>query len=257
MLFMEEKERNTNSTFFQKLNSFWSKDSVDKNELPSLNNLEENTSFITSIKNKFFSLSKNDTDENTSIDLTGGLIEIKEDSNSSLFETIKGFSSNTIDTIKLNSGLAWDFTLIKTAEAKNTSFELSQSISKSFTEFSTDVGKKYDDLEIKPKLLNLIYAVDLLRIITYVEVFREKQKNGSKEKTGLAIIVSILYLLERSKSRIQNREVDIIEVDDELNNNFETLLKSITLKDVVETTEPFLLIIPNGNYILLILKLFI
>lgn len=153
--------------------------------------------------------------------------------------------------------MAWDFTLIKTAEAKNASVELSQSISKSFTEFSTDVGKKYDDLEIKPKLLNLIYSVDLIKIITYLEVFKGKQKNGSKEKTGLAIIVSILYLLEKSKSRTENKEFEIVEIDSELNNDFETLLKSITLKDVIETVEPFLLIIPNGNYILLILKLFV
>lgn len=254
---MNEKEKNADATFFQKLNSLWSKDSVDKSEQLTINNIEENSNFITSIKSKFFSPSKNDIAENTTNELTTDLIEIKEDSNNSLFDTIKGFSSNTIDTIKLNSSLAWDFTLIKTAEAKNTSVELSQSISKSFTEFSTDVGKKYDDLEIKPKLLNLIYLVDLIKIITYIEVFKEKQKNGSKEKTGLAIIVSILYLLEKSKRRTENKEFEIVEIDTELNNDFETLLKSITLKDVVETVEPFLLIIPNGNYILLILKLFL
>jgi len=44
--------------------------------------------------------------------------------------------------------------------------------------------------------------------------------------------------------------------DENLNYDLELLLKSITLKDVVETVEPFLLIIPIGNYILLILKLF-
>ena len=254
---MDKKEKSTENTFFQKLNGFWNKETINKSEAVKINSKEENLNLFSSIKDKFFSSSKDEVSENQTPILSQNLIEVKGDSANSLLETVKGFSSNTIDTIKLNSELAWDYTLIKTAEAKNTSLELSQSISNSFTEFSTDVGKKYDDLEIKPKLLNLIYAVDLIKIITYVEVFKDKQKKESKEKTGLAVIVSILYLLEKSKNKVENKDNLPIQIDNELNNDFETLLKSITLKDVVETVEPFLLIIPNGNYILLILKLFI
>lgn len=64
----------------------------------------------------------------------------------------------------------------------NSSAELSQSISKTFVEFSTEIENKYDDLEIKPKLLKFIYEIDLLKAILLIESVKNKQKAGSKEK---------------------------------------------------------------------------
>ena len=252
---MEDREKINERSFLTKLGSLWN--NVGKDNL-SLSDEESNSeNVISSSKNQFLSVEKASECEITLAESSRELDKIEHESKASFYDTLKDFSVSKLNTVRLSSALAWDFTLLKSEEAKKTSVELSQSLSNTFVEFSTEVGKKYDDLEIKPKLLNLIYAVDLSDIINSAQEYKDKQKSGSKEKTALSVVIGILYLLEKSKLRLNSNENTAVAVDDHLNQDFESLLKSITLKDVVETVEPFLLIIPNGNYILLILKLLI
>lgn len=250
---MGAEENKKEKSLLDKISGFWNKkeiSSAGSKESQQDIELESNSESL-NLSNQ----SKTKIEDKISIE-SEALIEIKTISDLSLINSIIDFSTSSIDSIKQSGITAIDFAKSKTEQAVNSSAELSQSISKTFVEFSTEIGNKYDDLEIKPKLLEFIYEIDLLKAILLIENAKNNQKAGSKERNALVILLSILYLFEKSKFRLDSEKLLISGEDENLNYDLELLLKSITLKDVVETVEPFLLIIPNGNYILLILKLF-
>ncbi|MDM1368336.1 hypothetical protein HX052_10135 [Myroides marinus] len=173
-----------------------------------------------------------------------------------ILDTLSGTMNSALDTIKNTVSSSWDFTANKFGNAKRATVEFSSSTADSLVQVSKQVGEKYDKMEITPKFYSFINAIDLVVAITGLQVLLDKQKKGSKEFIALSVVLGVLLLLDRSKEDMK-KEMGFIEINDELNQNLSALLKSVTFKDVVETAEPILLIIPNGNYILLILKLFV
>lgn len=173
-----------------------------------------------------------------------------------ILDTLSGTMNSALDTIKNTASSSWDFTANKFGYAKRATVEFSSSTADSLVQVSKQVGEKYDKMEITPKFYSFINAIDLVVVITGLQVLLDKQKKGSKEFIALSVVLGVLLLLDRSKEEMK-KEMGFIEINDELNQDLSALLKSVTFKDVVETAEPILLIIPNGNYILLILKLFV
>ncbi|MDM1346499.1 hypothetical protein [Myroides marinus] len=173
-----------------------------------------------------------------------------------ILDTLSGTMNSALDTIKNTASSSWDFTANKFGNAKRATVEFSSSTADSLVQVSKQVGEKYDKMEITPKFYSFINAIDLVVVITGLQVLLDKQKKGSKEFIALSVVLGVLLLLDRSKEEMK-KEMGFIEINDELNQDLSALLKSVTFKDVVETAEPILLIIPNGNYILLILKLFV
>ncbi|MDM1363198.1 hypothetical protein [Myroides marinus] len=173
-----------------------------------------------------------------------------------ILDTLSSTMNSALDTIKNTASNSWDFTANKFGNAKRATVEFSSSTADSLVQVSKQVGEKYDKMEITPKFYSFISAIDLMVVITGLQVLLDKQKKGSKEFIALSVVLGVLLLLDRSKEEMK-KEMGFTEINDELNQDLSALLKSVTFKDVVETAEPILLIIPNGNYILLILKLFV
>lgn len=151
---------------------------------------------------------------------------------------------------------SWSFTTSKASNAKTATIEFSQSTADSLVHFTKEIGTKYDSIELSPKFFSFIQVVDLVVVITALEELLMKQKRGSKEFVALTVVLGLLLLLNRSKDSMM-KELGVPGANNELTQDMQLLFKSVTFKDMVETAEPILLIIPNGNYVLLILKLFV
>lgn len=173
-----------------------------------------------------------------------------------ILDTLSDTANSALDAIKSTANSSWEFTTDKLSSAQGATVAFSTSTADSLVHYTKQVGKRYDDMELSPKFYSFINTIDLLVVITGLQVLLDKQKKGSKEFIALSVVLGVLLLLDRSKEEMK-KEMGFIEINDELNQDLSALLKSVTFKDVVETAEPILLIIPNGNYILLILKLFV
>lgn len=185
------------------------------------------------------------------------LISVDEIENEkSLLDHWTDKTTSLIESVKDTAVNSWNFTTEQMNAATVATVSFSSSTADSLVHFTKEVGKKYDELEITPKFHTLINTIDLVVLITLLEGFTTKQKKGSKEFIALSVIIALLVLLENAKEGMK-KEMGVLEVNEELNHNMTSLLQSVTFKDMVETAEPILLLIPNGNYILLILKLFV
>lgn len=173
-----------------------------------------------------------------------------------LFSSLSSSFSSTLEAAKSGAIDSWNFTSDKIGTAKDATIEFSTSTADSLVHFTKEVGRKYDDFKFTPKFYSFINALDLVIVINGLQMLIEKQKKGSKEFIALTVVVSILLLLDHSKEEMK-KEIGFIEINEQLTSDMSAFLKSVNFKDVVETAEPILLIIPNGNYILLILKLFV
>ncbi|MGG5578116.1 hypothetical protein ACPDHL_12350 [Myroides sp. C15-4] len=194
------------------------------------------------------------TEEITVTQELSSIQELEQDK--SLFTQVTDSTGALLERIKDTAATSWNFTAEKMNAATVATVSFSSSTADSLVHFTKEVGKKYDNLELTPKFHSLINTLDLVVLITLLEGFTDKQKKGSKEFIALSVIIALLVLLENAKEGMK-KEMGVIEVNEELNHNMSSLLQSVTFKDMVETAEPILLLIPNGNYILLILKLFV
>ena len=185
-----------------------------------------------------------------------GIIDVLSDTFNSTIDALKDTTGSSFDSVKMVATDSLSFTTDKLDLAKQSTLEFSSSTTDSLVHFTKDIGRKYDEMEISPRFYSLINTVDLVLVISSLQALIEKQRKGSKEFIALSIIISLLMLLNRSKDEMK-KEMGFIEINEELNHDLTDLLKSVTFKEVVETAEPILLVIPNGNYILLILKLFV
>lgn len=130
---------------------------------------------------------------------------------------------------------------------------MSQEAGNSIIEFSKNIDERITELELKKLLLTNLTKINIIYIISVLNNFKSNYQKRSKEFIALAALIALLNLLNNSINKPENT-LKVLD-NDEL--NFNEFFKEITLKSVIETTEPFLIMIPNGNYILLILKLFI
>ncbi|ALU27132.1 hypothetical protein HX045_05970 [Myroides odoratimimus] len=185
-----------------------------------------------------------------------GLLDKLSDTASVTVGAVRDTVSIAVSTVVNTASESWDFTTEKLGVAKQATIEFSSSTADSLVHFTKEVGRRYDEIEISPKFYSLINTMDLVLVISSLQLLVEKQRKGSKEFIALSAVIGLLILLERSKEGMK-KEMGFVEVNEELSHDLSSLLKSVTFKDMVETAEPILLIIPNGNYILLILKLFV
>lgn len=159
--------------------------------------------------------------------------------------TIKGLTFESIDLTK-----------DKFFGAKKATFQFTESTATSLVHFTKEVGRKYENMELSPKFYSLVRTIDLVVVITMLKTLVDKQKRGSKEFIALSCIITVLLILDKSKENFK-QELGMPIIQEDVQYDLQAFLKSVTLKDAIETVEPILLIIPNGNYVLLILKLFI
>lgn len=236
-------------------------------------------SFFSGLKNKFFGdnnteniidieafeivaedmelvIIEKDIDDKGLVVESRGILNVLSDTVSSTLGVVKDTAGSAIDSVKSVTTDSLNFTTDKLGVAKQATVEFSSSTADSLVHYTKEIGRKYDEMEISPKFYSLINTMDLVMVISGLQLLIEKQRKGSKEFIALSLVISVLLLLDRSKEEMK-KEMGIIEVNEELNHDLASLLKSVTFKEVVETAEPILLIIPNGNYILLILKLFV
>lgn len=183
-------------------------------------------------------------------------VEITAAQKSSFLEAITKSTAKSCDEMKNGLASSWDYGLVKATDFKNSSIETAQTASVSLLSLSNDVGKKYKQIEIIPKVTKLINVIDLAFVIASLEALNGKYRRGSKEALAFSVLIVMLGLLETAKkTAIEDAEVAFAPIG--LNESIPDLFKTVNFKSVIETAEPFLLLIPNGNYILLILRLFI
>ncbi|MDR0230349.1 MAG: hypothetical protein LBI72_14995 [Flavobacteriaceae bacterium] len=174
-----------------------------------------------------------------------------------VFASLSLATTNTLTSLKNTATDSWDFTTNKLSSAKNATVSFSSTTANSLVQLGKGVGKKYDEITFSPKFYAFVKTIDLLVVVNALQLYNNKQNKGSKEYMAVSTVIAILVLLERSKDK--SKENLTIEGVDEslLSKGLPALLKSVTMKDVIATIEPVLLFVPNGNYILLILRLFV
>lgn len=232
--------------FFEQLkNSIWGNEPVEIIDIEAFEVIASDMEVM---------ITQTTTQEITVTQELSSIQELEEDK--SLFTQLTNSTGALLESIKDTAANSWNFTAEKMNAATVATVSFSSSAADSLVHFTKEVGKKYDDLELTPKFHTLINTLDLVVLIALLEGFTDKQKKGSKEFIALSVIIALLVLLENAKEGMK-KEMGVIEVNEELNHNMSSLLQSVTFKDMVETAEPILLLIPNGNYILLILKLFV
>lgn len=178
---------------------------------------------------------------------------LSESEKTSFLNSILQNSSDNLTSLKESLSQTFDDTVFKINIVKDKSIVLSHSAGKSLIEFSKNINERFTELELKKLLLNNLTKINLIFIISILNNFKSKYEKKSKEFIALAALIGLLTLLNTSINNPENT----LKILDNNELEFKDFFKEITLKSVIETTEPFLIMIPNGNYILLILKLFI
>ncbi|MEZ7498940.1 hypothetical protein QO200_09320 [Flavobacterium sp. Arc3] len=210
------------------------------------------TIFFEDLKNRYFSNSlENDMKGQEEQSLI--VQNLSESEKTNFLNNIIQSSSENIDTMKMSISKTLDSSIEKFSDIKDMSIVLSQNAGNTVIDFSKNINLKFTELKLKQKLLNNMIRVDLIFIIAALYTFKSKYRKSSKEFIALTALVGLLNLLNNSKNNPENA-LKILDNSEFLLDDF---FNEITFKSVVETTEPFIILIPNGNYILLILKLFI
>lgn len=210
------------------------------------------TNIFEDIKNKYFSyILKDNTEKEEGKSLI--VINLSESEKTNFLNDIIQSSSEKIESIKESISDTLDNSIEKINEIKDKSILLSQHAGTTVVDFSISINEKLTELEIKEKLLSNLIKIDLIFIISALYNFKSKYRKNSKEFLALTALAGFLNLLNNSKHNPDNT----LKILDSNELVFDDLFNNITFKSVVETTEPFIIMIPNGNYILLILKLFI
>ncbi|MDR2221848.1 MAG: hypothetical protein LBE34_03815 [Flavobacteriaceae bacterium] len=271
-------QEKSNDSLFNKVGSlFGTKEEANANEVVEAKVMEEN--FFSGLKNRLFGdkvedvidveafeivtadmelvVTEQEVNQEGIVVTTTEVVAMEQlEHQTGIFASLADTATNTLASIKNTAIGSWDFTTNTLNTAKNATVTFSTETANSLVHFGKGIGKKYDEIELSPKFYSFVKAIDLLVVINALELCRNKQKKGTKEFVAISTVIAILFVLERSKDK--SKELVPIEGTEEMvNQDLSTLLKSITIKDVIETVEPVLLFIPNGNYILLILRLFV
>lgn len=222
---------------------FWSSDKVESEKIETDESVEEAAEEPSEIEELSTEIAKLEEIE-------------KEESN---WEFIKNKTSEFCSDVADGASNSWDYTLAKLGDAKDGTAELISSTSDSFVKFSRMVGEKYNNLEIQPSLLRLINSLDLIAFMAVLSKFKSKYKKGSKENIAILLVLGLLGIFQKWKAdnKVATSKLTLNEPGSNLNLEIQGFLESVSFAYIVNSAEPVLLLIPNGNYLLMVLRLFI
>lgn len=176
--------------------------------------------------------------------------------NTTISEHIEDTAKDLIFSTNQSPTTTWDNTIDKAKTIKQITLDLSSATKNTLVRLSKQANQKYNEIQTTAKFDSLLSTIDLVTLISVLQAFKQKQVKTSKQYIALGSILSLLTILQQIKKQSPERIGDP-KASEELNQRMQDLLNSTNFKEVVQTAEPILLQIPKGNYILIVLKLFV
>lgn len=125
-------------------------------------------------------------------------------------------------------------------------WDSTQKVKQNVDELGSRLQQSLDIKSILPNVSSLLKKINLEAVITGLKAI---PSTDPKVKSSVAVVVNILNILNKPK--------DATPLNKEEAASIKEILAKVNLKDVINTLDPFLSMVPFGAQVFFILKFFI